>query len=837
MKKVLKRIGITLGSLIILVILALIIVPLFIDIQKFKPAIEQQVTKATGRAFTIGGDLKLSLFPLAGIAFSDVHLGNPDGFTEKDFISVKSLDMKVKLMPLLSKDIQVRRFVLVGPRIVLEKTKDGKASWQGLGKKDSAVIPEEEKAQKDSVLPIKGLTVAEFSVSEGELLYIDHASGTRKEVKGLRIEVKDVSLEKPLKLSVSAIADGKPVSIEGEAGPIGSEPGKGTMAVNLAVKAMDMLSMTIEGSATDIASKPQFDIDISVDNFSPKDLIKGLKPDFNLKTKDPEVLKTMSARMKLKGATDNIDISDGTIELDQSRMTFSAASKDFAKPDLVLKINLDKIDMDRYLPPVEEQKAVSAQAPASPQKQEKMDYSLLRKLLLDSAISIGELIIKGAQVKDIQVKVKGRDGIFNIDRVSLNAYEGSISSTAVMNVSGDIPVMQADIDIKGLQFRKLINGLLPDLTLNTKDPEALKSLSAKVKMKGTTENISVSEGTIKLDQSRMTFSATAKDFSKPDLTFKMDLDRIDADRYLPPPAENKTEEKTQTPQKINYEPLRKMILDSVINVGELTIKGIQIKDIRASVKGQKGVFNLNPLSLNAYEGNVSTVAGLDFSGDVPASKAKIDARGVQVRKLVSDLMKKDIIEGAATGNISLSMSGDTAALIKKTLNGKGEVSLKDGAIVGIDLPGMINNLKTAFGTAQAAETTERTDFSEFIIPFDIKNGVITTLNTSLVSPALRIKAKGNADLTKDTLDFRIEPTFVKTLKGQGDTKERSGYTVPVLVKGTFADPKFSPDLSGLLEKSLEKGIDKLLKDKTGDDEKSGSTKDAVKGLLKGLLGK
>ena len=659
MKKIFKWIGITLGSLIVLVILALIIVPLFIDIQKFKPTIEQQVTKATGRPFTIGGDLKLSLFPLAGIAFSDVHLGNPEGFTEKDFVSVKSLDVKVKFMPLLSKDVQVKRFIIEGPRIVLEKTKDGKAGWQGLGKKDSAVIPEEEKTQEDSGLPIKGLTVAEFSVSKGELLYIDHASGMRKEVKDLRIELKDVSLEKPLKLSISAIADGKTVSIEGEAGPIGSEPGRGTMDVNLAVTAMNMLSITVEGSATDVASKPQFDLNISADSFSPRDLINGLKPDLKLKTKDPEVLKTMSARMKIKGSTGNIDISDGTIELDQSRMTFSATAKDFSKPDLTFKMVLDKIDADRYLPPVEEKQADGAQTPNTPQKEEKIDYS----------------------------------------------------------------------------------------------------------------------------------------------------------------------------------PLRKLVLDGALNIGELTIKGFQIRNIQANVKGKNGVFNMAPFSLKAYEGGIAGNAALDVSGDTPAIKASVDINKLQVRKLVSDLIKKDIIEGAATGSISLSMYGDNSALIKKTLNGKGDFTLKDGAIVGIDLPGMINNLKTAFGTAQAAETTERTDFSEFIIPFDIKNGVINTQNTSLVSPALRIKAKGNADLTKDSLDFRIEPTFVKTLKGQGDTKERGGYTVPVLVKGTFTEPKFSPDLSGLLEKSLEKGIDKLLKDKTGEDGESGSTKDAVKGFLKGILGK
>jgi|GEM_PF-141832 len=836
MKKGFKWLGIIVGSLAVLIILILVIAPFFFDIQKYKPLIERKVTDAAGRPFTIGGDIRLSLFPLAGISLSDVHLENPGGFSEKDFISVKSLDVKVRFIPLLSKDIQVKRFVIVGPRIVLEKEKDGKASWQGLGNKGSAGTPQAGTPQADSGLPIKGLTVAEFSISEGELLYIDQATGTRKEVKALRIELKDVSLEKPLKLAISAILDGKPVSIEGEAGPIGSEPGKGTMSVDLAMKAMDLFSMKLQGSITDAASRPQFDINITVDNFSPRALVKGIKPDFALDTKDPDALTALSASMKIKGSTDNIEISDGVIQLDQSRINLSAAAKDFSKPDLAFKMVLDKIVADRYLPPVKEKQASGARASEPPQKQEKMDYGPLRKLVLDGAVNIGELTVRGAQVTDIQVTVKAQDGIFNINRLSLKAYEGSVSGAAVMNVSGDIPAVQADMDIKRLQLRKAINGLLPDLPLNTKDPEVLKTLSAKIKMKGTTEKIEVPEGTIELDQSRMTFSAAAKDFSKPDLALKMDLDKIDADRYLPPPAEKTIEDKTETPQKINYGPLRKMILDSVIDIGELTIKGIQIKNIRANVKGQRGIFNLNPLSFNAYDGSMSTVAGLDFSGDVPAAKAKIDARGVQVRKLVSDLMKKDIIEGAATGNISLSMSGDTAVLIKKTLNGKGEVSLKDGAIVGIDLPGMINNLKTAFGTAQSAETAERTDFSAFIIPFDIKDGVVTTQNTSLFSPVLRVKAKGNADLSKETLDLRVEPTFVKTLKGQGDTKERSGYTVPVLVKGTFTEPKFSPDLSGAAEKAIEKGIEKLINKKSGDGEKTDSTKDAVKGLLKGLLG-
>jgi len=653
MTMMIKWVGIIIGALVVLIILILIVVPFFFDIQRYKPRIEQEITKATGRPFIIGGDLKLSLFPWAGLAFSDLHLGNPDGFAEKDLLSIKSFDVKVKFLPLLSKDIQVKRFVIVGLKITLEKTKDAKANWQGMGKKGltGAPVEEEKKAREGSQgaignLPIKGLTVAEFAVREGEVLYIDHASNTRKEVKDLNIELNDLSLEEPFKLLISADIEGKPVSIEGEVGPLGKEIGKGTMMVDLAVKAMNTLSIDIEGSVTDVASRPHFDLDINTEKFSPRDLMKELLPDFSFKTKDPAVLTAMSTRMKIKGTTRNIEISDGTIELDQSKMTFSAIARDFKKPDLAFKMNLDRLDVDRYLPPAEEKK-----------------------------------------------------------------------------------------------------------------------------------------------------------------------------------AEGKPEKQTKT----GYGPLRKMVLDGAINIGELDIKGSHIKDIQLRLKGQNGILNLDHFSLKTYEGNMTGVAVLDFRGDVPVTQAKLEVKEVQVRRLISDFMKKDILEGKATASINLSMSGDNAALIKKSLDGKGEIQFRDGAIVGIDLSGMVNNLKAAFGLAQPGESKDRTDFSEFIISFEINDGVVNTQKTTLVSPVLRILAKGNADLSKETLDFRIEPTFVATLKGQVDTKERSGVTVPVLVTGSFTDPKFSPDLTGMLKKGIEKGVEKLIKGRTEGD--------AIKGLLKGILGK
>ena len=125
MGKGLKWILIIGGGLTLFVVAALIIIPFFVDINKYKPEIEKRVAEATGRPFTIGSDLDLSLFPFAGIKFSNLQLGSPQGFQEKEFVTIKEFEVRVKLIPLISKEVQVNRFIMNQPRIVLVKNKTG----------------------------------------------------------------------------------------------------------------------------------------------------------------------------------------------------------------------------------------------------------------------------------------------------------------------------------------------------------------------------------------------------------------------------------------------------------------------------------------------------------------------------------------------------------------------------------------------------------------------------------------------------------------------------------------------------------------------------------------
>jgi len=338
-----------------------------------------------------------------------------------------------------------------------------------------------------------------------------------------------------------------------------------------------------------------------------------------------------------------------------------------------------------------------------------------------------------------------------------------------------------------------------------------------------------------LDDSKIGFSANLKDPAKPDLNFAMKIDRVDVDRYLPSQTEKKGRDETpekprgKPEKRTDYSGLRKVVLNGEIRAGEMKIMSARIQNGLVKVRGRDGIFHVDPFGFSAYEGTVSSKAEIDVRKDVPNTKVELNMNNVKARPLLNDVLKKDILDGTAKAKMALRMEGDTPDKIKKTLNGNGDLRFADGAIIGIDIPGMVRNLKSAFGSPAKSADKPKTDFSELAVPFSVKDGVVQTKGSSLTSPFLRVTAEGTADLNQETLDMRVEPKAVGTLKGQGDTKERSGIMVPVLVTGTFSDPRFAPDLKGVLEKGLQ---ERLLGPK--QEGEGQSTKDKLKDVLRGF---
>ncbi len=276
-----------------------------------------------------------------------------------------------------------------------------------------------------------------------------------------------------------------------------------------------------------------------------------------------------------------------------------------------------------------------------------------------------------------------------------------------------------------------------------------------------------------------------------------------------------------------------MVLDGKATIGKLKAANLNMENVIVHLTGKSGVFNLDPFSLNLYQGKAGVKARLDVRKNTPATNVSIIAQGIQAGPMIKDAAQKEMLEGTLAADITLAMVGDTPEQIKQSLGGKGNLTFLDGAIVGIDIAGTIRNAAAGLGMGEKPAAKPRTDFAELKIPFTAKKGLVTIPGSSLVSPLLRLNAKGKTNLVKEDLDFRVDPKLVASLKGQGDTEDRSGILVPLLITGTYAEPKIRPDLKAMIGGQVPDAdsIKTLIK---GDDSGE-STEDKAKSLIKGLF--
>ena len=274
MGKLIKFFFVTFGGLAIIVLAAVLVVPKIVDIQKYKPLLMEKVSEATGRKVSLDGDLNLSIFPWVGVSFSDFRLGNPEGYGEKDLVIVKSFEAHVKLMPLLSREVQVDSFILDGPEIYLEKRKDGRTNWANLG---SSSAPKENNTDQTAKaeaagLGLKSIEVANFTIRDARLKYVDQQQGVTKEVTGLTLQLTDVNLERPISLIFNAVVDGKAVGLKGSIGPLGPKPGEGALPLDLTISALDQFNAKVKGQLENPTGNLAYKLAIDVASFSPRKL-------------------------------------------------------------------------------------------------------------------------------------------------------------------------------------------------------------------------------------------------------------------------------------------------------------------------------------------------------------------------------------------------------------------------------------------------------------------------------------------------------------------------------------------------------------------------------------
>jgi len=728
MTKPLKIIGISFAAIVTIIAAALISIVLFFDPNQYKPQISTAVEDATGRQLNIEGDIGLSLYPWIGMKLGKISLSNASGFGDSPFGQIDSVEVKLKLMPLLKQEVEMKAITLRGLNLNLQVDANGKTNWDDLSQDQSqdeaptAAAPSQpgtdtgstENDQSSSV-SLAALAIGGLEISNANISYDDRASGTRYAVQKMNLITGPVSLNTPLDISLTSQFSSNQPDVSGR---------------------LEFKSHII----ADILNGQQHRLDntqITLDFDSPE----------------------FASRGQLKLSSDiAIDLAGEQYQLNQ----------------LVIETNLQNAELPK-----------------------------------------GKLIAK--LMADINANLKQQTA--TLSQLKLSAYDLNINADLNATKIMTSPEFNGELAIAPFNARQLLQTLGQELP-ETTDAEALKKVALKLKLGGTTEAININPLQLQLDDTNLTGWLEADlpaDKAMPSLRYALNIDAIDADRYLPPASE--TDASIAPPASagaaaastLPVELMRQLDIDGQLNIGKLKVSGLYVSDITTELKAKDGIIQLHPTA-KLYQGQYLGNMQVDARKDIPAFKLDEALNNIEAGPLLKDLMDDDMVSGKGSINAKLTTMGHTPEEMTKALNGTLGINFKNGQLKDFNLAQMVREAKAKIKKQPPPpkDQSKGTDFTELSGTFKIVNGVVHNNDLATKAPFIRINGAGTANLVSEHVDYTVKAAIVKTEQGEGGAAldELKGLTIPVRVTGSFAQPKFDLQYDEILKARAKEELDK-----------------------------
>lgn len=200
MKRFFKILLKLLATVMALVLIAILVIIFIIDPNDYKTQIADLVENAIGRVLTIEGDIKLTFYPWLGFDLGKVRLANAPGFEESGFAKIDKTQVQVKLVPLLSQQVEVDSVLLEGVEVTLTRKPDDRTNWDDLlGGEEK---PEASKTEMSK--PVNQLIFKHLDLRHAKIVWNDEKTGSRYILSDVNLRTSALLLMKPIELSFNA---------------------------------------------------------------------------------------------------------------------------------------------------------------------------------------------------------------------------------------------------------------------------------------------------------------------------------------------------------------------------------------------------------------------------------------------------------------------------------------------------------------------------------------------------------------------------------------------------------------------------------------------------------
>lgn len=207
--RALRIIGIVAGCIAAVLVAAVIALLLLVHPNDYKGRIQAAVRSSTGRELTLPGRIHLALLPALAVEFGPATLGNPPGFpASQPFASLQRASLRVRLLPLLRRRLEVGRVEIDGLDLQLLKNAQGQGNWSMPASKTTAAAPSS--GSQITLGGIAGVVIRNSRVSYQDMV-LGHVNVDIGHVaSGVAVPVK-------WSLGLASSAGARPIALSGQA--------------------------------------------------------------------------------------------------------------------------------------------------------------------------------------------------------------------------------------------------------------------------------------------------------------------------------------------------------------------------------------------------------------------------------------------------------------------------------------------------------------------------------------------------------------------------------------------------------------------------------------------
>ncbi len=182
-----RKILLSLSILIIGLLAALLMLPRLLNLDYYLQQVITNVHAVTGRTLTVDKGLSVNISLQPSLSLGGVKFANMSGSKDPQMVSIEKLYLQPKLLPLLYGEVHLKRIIATGVTLLLESDTKGNYNWD-------LQINQDEVPQ----LPI----VEQLELNDLSLLRRDSAKGKTKQLKLQHLQIRDIGLLTPMRLTL-----------------------------------------------------------------------------------------------------------------------------------------------------------------------------------------------------------------------------------------------------------------------------------------------------------------------------------------------------------------------------------------------------------------------------------------------------------------------------------------------------------------------------------------------------------------------------------------------------------------------------------------------------------